>query len=135
MLQMQVPDAASFVGQPKGSASSERSSTGERRKSARSSAARLAGMSVADSPAEMSVNRKGANGSEASALMLSATTRASRSCRSKPCTSARWDATASVLAPRLLRSIQQKSESIENIAAEDSDVLIDHEKLTTKGPA
>ncbi len=54
---------------------------------------------------------------------------------SEPCTSARWDEIASVLAPRLLRSIQQKSESIENIAAKDSHVLIDHEKLTAEGPA
>jgi hypothetical protein len=35
----------------------------------------------------------------------------------------------------LLWSVQQKSESIENIAAEASNVSIDHEKLTVRDAA
>src|SRR5437762_12331411 len=42
---------------------------------------------------------------------------------------------AFVLAPRLLWPIQQESESIENVAAKDADLLIHYEKLTAKRAA
>src|SRR5438105_12395674 len=46
--------------------------------------------------------------------------------------SARFGPIVFLLAPRLPRPIQHESQSIENVAAEDADLFIDHEKLTSK---
>ena len=46
--------------------------------------------------------------------------------------SSRFRSIGFVFVPRLRWPVQQEHESVENVAAQDADLLIDHEKLTTK---